>query len=122
MVDLTSSIMVESFKLYNNKWHLVISILFPTTKVTRFFVYYMFFRSTDIFSSICMYMYYLYFVYFVYLPCGLWASLSNIPFIGGSWTCGLYFSCYPPSIVDRQFPVVLIFIDVIIIGGSKLYF
>ena len=69
LVDLSNK--AESFKLSYDNFHLVISVLFATADVTRFFVCYMFFRSIYIFSSICMYMYYLYFVCSVYLPSGL---------------------------------------------------
>ena len=113
VVDLTGSIMAERFKLYYDNWHLVISSLFATANVTRFFVCYMFFRSTYIFWSICMYMYYLYFVCFVYLPSGLWVGWSNPPplFSGGGGVLDLWhlFKLLPTLFVDRQFPLILVF-------------
>ena len=77
LVDLSNK--AENFKLSYDNFHLVISVLFATADVTRFFVCNMFFRSIYIFSSICMYMYYLYFVCSVYLPSGLLVGGFNPP-------------------------------------------
>ena len=107
--DLTGSIVVESFKLYYDNWHLVISVSFATARVISFFVCYIFFVLlifSVVFICTCI-------TCILYLLCtcqvGPLARWIRHPLFGGSWICGLYFSCYPPFLVDKQFPLIVVF-------------